>query len=110
MDLNFFKGQHKFAKKWAILGLSLRKKKRRLDKWPHFFHLLFELQLSVIFIFVFEKSQNLSSWRAPFGPFWSAKYLNFGGETCEITILSCLIQETYTLRKLKNQILLFQSS
>ena len=38
---------------------------------------------------------------APVGPFWSAKYLNFGGENCEIRNLSRSIQETYTLRKMK---------
>ena len=42
-----------------------------------------------------------------FHPFWSAKYLNFGGATCEIRILSRSIQETYKLRKLKKQVLLF---
>ena len=42
-----------------------------------------------------------------FRPFWSAKYLNFGGVSCEIRILSRSIQETYTLRKVKNQVLLF---
>ena len=45
-----------------------------------------------------------------FRPFWSAKYLNFGGVTCRIRILSCSIQDTYTLRKVKNQLLLFLSS
>ena len=30
-----------------------------------------------------------------FGSFWSAKYLNFGGESCEIRILSCSIEETH---------------
>ena len=34
-----------------------------------------------------------------FGSFWSAKYLNFGSESCENRILSRLIQETYTMRK-----------
>ena len=46
----------------------------------------------------------------PFGLFWSPKYLNFGGESCEIRILSRSIQETYTLGKVKNQVLLFLSS
>ena len=46
----------------------------------------------------------------PFVPFWSEKYLNFGGESCEIGILSRSIQETYTMRKVKNQVLLFLSS
>ena len=31
---------------------------------------------------------------SPYGPFWSTKYLNFGGESCEIRILSHSIQET----------------
>ena len=48
--------------------------------------------------------------RSSFCPFWSAKYLNFGDVSCEIRILSHLIQETYTLRKLKNRVLLFLSS
>ena len=47
---------------------------------------------------------------SPFSPFWSVKHLNFEGESCEIRILSRLIQETYTLRKIKNQVLLFLSS
>ena len=34
-------------------------------------------------------------------PFWSI-YLNFGGECCEIRILSRSIQETYTFRKVQN--------
>ena len=65
-----------------------------------FFHLLFELCLRYsYFYFIFMGS--------PFGPFWSAKYLNFGGESCEIRILSRSIQEAYILRKVKNQVLLF---
>ena len=64
----------------------------------------------MIFIFVFEKCQNLFSLGPTFGPFRSAKYLKFGGESCEIRIFSCSIQETYMLRKIKNQVLLFQSS
>ena len=31
------------------------------------------------------------------GPFRSAKYLNFGGDSCDIRISSRSIQETYTL-------------
>ena len=47
---------------------------------------------------------------SPLWSFWSVKYVNFGGESCEIRILSRLIQETYTLRKVKNQVFLFKSS
>ena len=53
-------------------------------------------------IFIFKGSS--------FGPFWSAKHLNLGGESCEVRTLSCSIQETYTLRKVKNQFLLFLSN
>ena len=61
-----------------------------------FFHLRFELYLLVMFIFVFEKYLNSFSFGPPFGPFWYAKYLNCGGECCEIRILFCLNQQTYT--------------
>ena len=39
-----------------------------------------------------------------------AKYLNLGDKNCEIRIFPRSIQETYTSRKLKNQVLLFLSS
>ena len=48
----------------------------------------------MIFIFVFENCQNSFSWDHLFGQFWSAKYLNFGSRSCEIRILSGLIQES----------------
>ena len=60
----------------------------------------------MIFIFVFENCQNSSSWDPFFGLFWFAKYLNVGSGSSEIRILSGLIQETYTLGKVKNQVLL----
>ena len=56
------------------------------------------------------KFPNSFSWGLPFGPFWSAKYLNFWDESCEIRILSRSIRETYTFRKVKDQVLLFLSS
>ena len=36
-----------------------------------------------------------------------AKHLDFGGESCGIRILSHSIEETYTLRKVKTQDLIF---
>ena len=42
------------------------------------YHLLFELQLLVKYIFVFGTTQNSVSCGALCGPFWSAKYLNLG--------------------------------
>ena len=47
------------------------------------------------------KFSNSFSWGLYFGSFCSAKYLSFGGESCGIRILSCSIQETYALRKIK---------
>ena len=61
----------------------------------------------MIFIFLYENGQNSISWAPTFGSFWSVKYLNFRGESCEIRILSRSLQETYTLRKVKNQVSLF---
>ena len=61
----------------------------------------------VIIIFVFGNYQNSFSWGTLFSPFWSAKYLNFGGESCEIRTFSRSIQETYILREVKNQVLIF---
>ena len=54
-----------------------RKGTWKLDRWPHFFHLLFPLYLFVTFISEFENTQNSFSCGLPFGPFWSVKYLNF---------------------------------
>ena len=50
----------------------------------------------LIFIFVFEKCQNSFLMGPRFCPFCSAKYLDFGGESCAIKILSHSFQETDT--------------
>ena len=42
-----------------------------------FFHLPFPIQLFLIFISEFDNTENSFSCGAPFGPFWSIKYLNF---------------------------------
>ena len=57
--------------------------------------------------FCISKLSKLIFMGSSFHLFWSANYLNFGGVSCEIRILSRSIQETYTLRKVKNQVLLF---
>ena len=45
-----------------------------------FFHLFFELNC-LCYWFLYSKNwQNSFSWDSHFGPFWSAKYLNFGGK------------------------------
>ena len=63
--------------------------------------------LSVIFIFVFQNWQNSFSSGPPFIHSGLQNTLNFGSVSCVIRILSRLIQETCTLRKVKNQVLLF---
>ena len=60
--------------------------------------------------FLYLKIAKLHFMGSFFRPFWSAKYLNFGGVSWKIRILFRLIQETYTLRKVKNQVLIFYSS
>ena len=64
-----------------------------------FFLLLFELCLWYWILYL--KNAKILFHGDPFGPFWSAKYLKFGAKSCEIKILSPLIQETYTLHKVK---------
>ena len=77
------------------------KEKSKLDKWPYFFIFVLSSKLFFIISFIFENCQNSFSLGPPFDPFWSAKHLNIGGESLDIRILSCSIQETYRLRKVK---------
>ena len=87
--------------------------------WPDLHHIghLYR-QLKIIYFMVWALTVcdiHFCIWKLPkfifmgssFHPFWSAKYLNFGGVSCEIRILTHSTQETYTLRKVKNQVLLF---
>ena len=60
-----------------------------------FFHLLFQPKLFKNII-LYLKVVKIHFMALPFGPFWSAKYLSFAGESCEIRISSHSIQETYT--------------
>ena len=93
---------------WQFNTITQEEKKKTRQMIPFLSSTFWAL--FVIFIFVFENCQNSFSMGPPFGPFWSAKYLDFGGESTEIRILSCSIQETYTLRKVKNKALIFLSS
>ena len=107
--LVFLLSSAQICKKCTILS-NLRiitQEKRKLDKLRHFFHQLFELQLSAIFIFVFENCQNSFSWGPPFVHSGLQNNLNFGGVSCETRILSRWIQETYTLRKIKTRFYFF---
>ena len=85
-------------------GHNSGRKKVNYKKWPHFF--IYVLSSVCDIHFCIWKCQNSFSWGPSFGIFWSAKYLKFGDESCEIRILSCSIHETYTLRKVKKQVLL----
>ena len=63
----------------------------------------------VIHFCTWKLSNFIFMW-SNFHLFWSAKYLNFGGGSRDIRILSHLIQGIYILRKVKNQVLFFLSS
>ena len=80
-------------------------KKRKLDKQPHFFHLLFELWLFVIFIFVFQNCQNSFSWGPHFGLFWKTKCRHSGRHSVPFDS-----ENTYMKESKKKQVLLFLSS
>ena len=86
----------------------IQEEKKKLDKWLYFFCLLFELCLW--YHFCIGKFSKIIFMGGTFGPFWCAKNMNFGGESFEIRVLSCSIQEIYKLRKVKNQVLFFLSS
>ena len=92
---------------WQFKDHNSRKRHENQTNDSIFFHLLFEPWVLRKLIFAFENCQNPFSWGSPFGQFWSAKYLNVGSESCKITILPRSIQETYTLRKVNNQVSLF---
>ena len=75
--------------------------------WPHFFIYFLSSNCSC-FSFLYLKNVTIRFHGIPrFGPFWPAKYLNFRGESCKLRILARSIKETYILRKVKNQVLLF---
>ena len=96
--------------KCTILGKNEKSKKRNIDTLHDL--LIYSLSsVCVIFNFVGENCQNSFSWSPTLvRPFWSAKKLNFKDESCDIRILSRSIQQTYTSRKVKNQVLLFLMS
>ena len=77
---------------------------------PFFSSNFWALTVCDIHFCIWKMSKFIFMALPPFGPFWSVKYLNFGSQSYEISILSRSIQETYTLRKVKNQVLLFQST
>ena len=60
--------------------------------------------------FEFENFQDSFSWGPSFGPFWSAKKLDFGGETCEIRILAYLIYIKIHIKESKKPGFSFLSS
>ena len=69
---------------------------------PFFWSTFWALTVCDIYFCIWKLPKSIFM-RSSFCPFWSAKYLNFGDASCEIRILSHLIQETYTLKKLKNR-------
>ena len=99
------------CKRCTILG-NLRtitqEGKKQIRKMTPFFSSFWALTICDIHFCIWELSKFIFMGLS-FHSFWSTKYLNFGGVSCEVRILSRSIQETYTLRKVKNQVLLFLS-
>ena len=114
IDLDLLLRSAQICKKCSILG-NLRtinqegKKETRHMTRPIFSSTFWAVTVCNINFCIWKLSKFIFMG-SPLGPFWPAKYLNFGGENCEIRILSRSIQETCTLRKVKNQVLLFLSS
>ena len=89
IDLDFLLRSVEICKKCTILGnlrtITQEGKKELRRMTPSFFIYFLSSVCDIHFCI-----WNLSK----FSLYWSAKYLNFGGESCEIRFFPCLIQET----------------
>ena len=94
---------------WAILRTITQERKKIRQMIPFFSSTFWALTVCHIHFCIW-KLPKFIFMGSSFRSFWSANYLNFGGVRCEIRILPRSIQETYALRKGKNQVLLFLSS
>ena len=97
------------CKNCTILGnLRTITQERKKGTWKMipFFPSTFWVLTTFDIHFCIWKMSIFFSLDSHFGPFWSSKFLYFEGEIC---VLSCLIQEMYTLRKRKNQVLLLEN-
>ena len=81
-------------------------KKRKLDKWRHFFHLLFELCL---YSFLYLIIAKIHFHGVLLSSILICRIPEFRDVSCEMRILPRSIQKIYTLRNVKNQVLLFLS-
>ena len=94
----------------ANLRTTTQERKNKIIQMTPFFSSTFWVVLACDIHFCIWKLPKFVFMGSSFRSFWPSKYLNFGGVSCKIRILSRSIQETYTLRKVKNQVLLFLSS
>ena len=111
IDSGFLLRSAQVCKKLTLLGnlrTITKEGKKRLGKW--FFSSTFWGVTVCDIHFCIWKLSKFIFIGSSLCPFWSPKYLNFGSVSSETRILSRSIQETYTLRKVKNQVLLFLSS
>ena len=103
----------KICKKWTILS-NLKtitwEREKKIRQTTTFSSSTFWAVTACDIHFWIWKLPKFISMGTYFRPFWSAKYANFRGVSYEIRILSCSIQETYTLWKVEKQVLLFISS
>ena len=110
--LGFLLRSAQICKKCTILG-NLRtithERKEEIRQMTPFFSSTFWALTFCDIHFCIWKLPKFIFIGSSFRPFWSAKYLNSVGVSCEIRILSRLIQETYALKNVKNQVLFFLS-
>ena len=108
IDSGFLLRSAQVCKKFTLLGnlrTITKERKKKLGKW--FFSSTFWGVTVCDIHFCIWKLSKFIFMGSSLSPFWSAKYLNFGSVSSETRILSRSVQETYTLRKVKNQVLLF---
>ena len=94
----------------ANLRTTTQERKNKIIQMTPFFSSTFWVLIACDIHFCIWKLPKFVFMGSSFRSFWSSKYLNFGGVSCKIRILSRSIRETYTLRKVKSQVLLFLSS
>ena len=94
----------------ANLRTTTQERKNKIIQMTPFFSSTFWVLIACDIHFCIWKLPKFVFMGSSFRSFWSSKFLNFGGVSCKIRILSRSIRETYTLRKVKSQVLLFLSS
>ena len=113
MYLGFLLRLAQICKNCTILGnlrTITRERKKKIRQMTPFFFIYFLSSNCLWYSFLYLKIAKIHFYGVLLSSILVRKIPEFGGVNCEIRILSRSIQKTYTLRKVKIQVLLFRSS